>query len=100
MHHSFEADSSSSNHFFTCGVNGCLQTFSKLSGIMSHLGRKHKGADLDNSQVVSEFSPTAMEEQHDEGMDVGEPESATPDEHEPCENKLVRSTALFLISLK
>ena len=103
MRHSFEAHSSSPNFIFTCGVNGCPQTFSKLSGMMSHLSRKHKGVDLDNTQVVSEFSPTSREENNatlDEGMDVGQPESTAADNDPEAENKLERSAALFLISLK
>ena len=72
--------------------------------MMSHLSRKHKGVvDLDNSQVVSEFSPTTRDVERDEEMDVGVLESSTLDGHDEdshCENKLERSAALFLISLK
>lgn len=96
MRHSFEAHSSSPNFIFTCGVNGCPQTFSKLSGMMSHLSRKHKGVELDRAQVVLEISPIEREENcaiPDEVMDSGQPESSDPEE-----NKLERS--VFLISLK
>ena len=80
MRHSFEAHSSSPNFIFTCRVNGCPQMFSKLSGMMSHLSRKHKGVDLKSSHVESQFSSTTREEQRDERMDVGEAESAVLDD--------------------
>ena len=101
MRHSFEAHSSSPNFIFTCGVDGCPQTFTKLSGIMSHLSRKHKGVNLDNSQVESEISPTFGSEECHEEMAVGVQDTAVPeDPNESYENKLERSAALFLLSLK
>ena len=74
--------------------------------MMSHLSRKHKGVDLDNAQLVTDFSLTTREEQSevlDERMDVSREESiaqADFTEESDSQSKLERSAALFLISLK
>ena len=75
MRHCFEAHSTSPNFFFTCGVHGCPQTFTKLSAMLSHLSRKHSGVDLDTAQALP---PSPTEEQHDQGMDVDAFETPAP----------------------
>lgn len=77
MRHSFEAHSSSANFTFTCGVDGCPRSFATLSGMMSHLNRKHRGVDLDQVQSL-ESSCTNEEQQHEvnhEGIMADIPES-------------------------
>ena len=102
MRHSFEAHSSLPNFLFTCGVNGCLQSFSKLSGMTSHLSRKHKGVDLENAQVESDISPAIRAEDCNEEMEIDLPQCATPNVHDESykEDNLERSAALFLLSMK
>ena len=41
MRHTFQAHSNEPNFIFTCGVNGCQQTFKNYSSITSHLKRRH-----------------------------------------------------------
>ena len=82
MHHSFEAHSISPNFIFTCGVHGCPQTFSNIFGMMSHLGRKHRGVDLDNAQELPDFLPSTRDEQEvvlDEGINLVDNAQELPD---------------------
>ncbi len=41
LRHTFESHSASPNFSYTCGIDGCPQTFHKYSTILSHLSRKH-----------------------------------------------------------
>ena len=106
MRHSFEAHSSSPNFSFACGVHGYPQTFTALSGMASHLRRKHRGVDLDDAH-----STPMMSSEEEQSCDVVPTTVDLPElQHEedspelapvPAKvNRLERSAALFLITLK
>ena len=48
MTHTFQAHSSAPNFSFKCGINGCVQTFRRLSAITSHIRRRHHGFNPDS----------------------------------------------------
>lgn len=105
MRHSFEAHSSLPNFSFTCGVHGCPQVFTSLSGMVSHICRKHRGVDMDEAHSAH-ISFTGEEQNSSneavvENMDFMITESLN-EEYLPelKANRLERSAALFLISLK
>ena len=50
LRHTFQAHSNEPNFLFTCGIEGCHQTFRKYSAINSHLTRKHRHANFEESQ--------------------------------------------------
>ncbi len=99
MRHTFEAHSSVPNFRFTCGVEGCTQTFSTYSAMKSHLARKHRGANLDNEEAPGSVNSFSHYHCNDDGSD------ASISEFKPTcsgvnEDTLHRSAALFLLSLK
>lgn len=101
MRHTFEAHSSVPNFRFTCGVEGCCQTFTTYSAIKSHLNRKHKGTDLDEPQTPIETEGGQPDGAGFSGFDDASSmcqESAA--EPMPHDSNLQRSAALFLLSLK
>lgn len=103
MRHSFEAHSSSPNFSYTCGIDGCPQTFTSLSGMLSHLGRKHRGIDLEAAHIASSEEEerekdTVSESGHIFDSDLHH-EEYSPDAVIRA-GGLQRSAALFLLSLK
>lgn len=108
MRHTFQAHSSLPNFKFTCGVEGCCQTFTTYSAAKSHIARKHRGVNLDESAN----SPIQSQEYHpDTSSSEFSPVECTDDDlmhhsaaSQPLltsqENTLQRSAALFLLSLK
>lgn len=102
LRHTFEAHSREANFSFTCGVEGCSQTFTKYSAILSHLSRKHRGVDFEKAYVT----PTLYEDDqqgHNGDIDTQaempmavEPTSPSNDDI----HSLDRSAALFLLTLK
>ena len=102
MRHSFEAHSSSPNFSYTCGINGCPQTFTSFSAIKSHLGRKHRGVDLEAACTVSSGGRQNESDTVPESMDFTESqhEENSPDQSLRSVGRLEKSAALFLLSLK
>ena len=102
MRHSFEAHSSSPNFTYTCGINGCPQTFTSFSAIKSHLGRKHRGVDLEAACTVSSGGRQNESDAVPESMDFTELqlEENSPDQSLRSVDRLEKSAALFLLSLK
>lgn len=108
MRHTFQAHSSLPNFKFTCGVEGCCQTFTTYSAVKSHLARKHRGVNMDeavNSPIQSqEYYPdtcsseiSAVQLTNDDMMHhTANPQPLLTSQ----ENTLQRSAALFLLSLK
>lgn len=100
MRHTFEAHSSVPNFSFTCGVEGCSQTFSTYSAMKSHLSRRHRGVDFDEVQST----PIQCQDGHPPSTDL---DTFQLSDDEPCQetqysntDRLQRSAALFLLSLK
>ena len=92
---------------FTCGVDGCPQTY---SGIMSYLRRRHRCTDCNHphisppgiqSDVHSNQAVSETSDAHPsiDTIDAVEQVSATSEHHLEVD-KLKRSAALFLLSLK
>ena len=50
LKHTFQSHSNEPNFLFTCGVEGCQQTFRTYVSICSHLNRKHRHANLEEAQ--------------------------------------------------
>ena len=105
MRHTFESHSSEPNFSFTCGIDGCRQTFNKYSSIKSHISRKHRGLERvgilsgtdENTSIVT--SSTNFDDDLDstgDGVDVSVDRARTTD----TQSRLTRSAALFLITLK
>ena len=107
MRHNFEAHSNVPGFNFTCGTDGCPQTFVTHSGIMSHLRRKHRCVDMDRSHI----SPSNQDDNLANPV-VGEtcyiPDVSTNDTNDGSASsphhiqldRLERSAALFLLSMK
>ena len=106
LRHTFEAHSNVPGFKFTCGVNGCPQTFQTYSAITSHLRRKHRGTDCDpcitlpfQDNACSTLSVADVTDMHPETSD-DQGSTGVSAEHQMHLNKLDRSAALFLLSLK
>ena len=50
LRHTFQSHSNEPNFLFTCGVEGCQQTFRTYASICSHLNRKYRHANLEEAQ--------------------------------------------------
>lgn len=94
MRHAFEAHSSSPNFSFTCGIDGCPQTFSTFSAITSHFRRKHRGT----SAALSSSEPQCFQSSESEGIVTNE--ESLPGLASSQEDRVQRSAALFLLTLK
>ena len=103
LRHTFEAHSSAPGFIFTCGVDGCSQTFRTYSGINSHLQRKHRGRDYDDRPTTSSASANV---EFDVGHGTAELAGHEPDldtemgTEEQEVNQLEKAAALFLLCLK
>ena len=103
MRHTFESHSSEPNFSFTCGIDGCPQTFECYSSIRSHISRRHGGSERN--------LPAATTDEH--GTTSGDVSSINLDDETVAgsglelsvvcptgSDRLARSAALFLITLK
>ena len=102
LRHTFEAHSNIPGFLFTCGLDGCPQTFQTSSGITSHLRRKHRGRDFDNQSITSMSNcsvlPAVIPEETSNDDQIGqdpEIQLGTPDV-----DQLQKAAALFLLCLK
>ena len=117
MRHTFEAHSTEPFFMLICGIDGCTSSFTTLSGISSHLSRKHLTASepTDDSDNPCRFStpPAAsvsvMEySEHEDSLPCSDSNSfGDPDIDMDCDNFPLtpcggarRSAALFLLTLK
>lgn len=102
LRHTFEAHSRETNFCFTCGVEGCSQTFTKYSAILSHLSRKHRGVNFEQAYVT----PTLYEDGEQGHNGDTDTQAEMPMAVEPTSSSngdthsLDRSAALFLLTLK
>ena len=101
LRHTFEAHSSLPGFRFTCGVHQCPQMFKTYSSILSHLRRKHRGANYELAHASRSIQNDTVADTPDcfpsEVEDNDENESIHPISGT---SNLVHSAALFLLSLK
>ncbi len=101
MRHTFEAHSSVPNFRFTCGVEGCSQTFVTYSAMKSHLARKHRGIDLEEVQVIpGSVRSDTFYHCDDNDSDACMPEIQSMRSGVKEDAPLQGSAAMFLLSLK
>ena len=98
MRHTFESHSSEPNFSFTCGIDGCRQTFYKYSSIKSHISRKHRG--LEHAGILSGTDESTSGVTVDDLDSTGCEEDVSVVCATDSQSRLTRSAALFLITLK
>ena len=104
--------SSEPNFPFTCGIDGCPQTYKNYSSILSHISRKHPGTHKDSELNLAAAISSAIDDSTSSDVSsialddpitgsgfatVGVGEDARPRGNQ---SRLTRSAALFLITLK
>ena len=108
MRHTFEAHSTEPFFMLICGIDGCTSSFTTLSGISSHLSRKHLTASepTDDSDNPCRFStpPAASVSvmEYSDSNSFGDPDIDMDCDNfplTPCGGAR-RSAALFLLTLK
>ena len=100
LRHTFEAHSNIPGFNFTCGVDGCPQTFRTYSAVRSHLHRKHRGLDCSYPHIILPIQDDATSNPVNvETCDVYSDSPALVERHLEV-NRLERCAALFLLSLK
>ena len=124
LRHTFQSHSNEPNFLFTCGVEGCQQTFRTYASICSHLNRKHRHANLEEvqSEVIAGTSTYLSNEinniednvsnyrddditesfpdDEDDDITTGSEDNIDVSGCTSTENYLQRSAALFLLTLK
>ena len=87
MRHTFESHSSEPNFSFTCGIDGCRQTFNKYSSIKAHISRKHRGLERvgilsgtdENTSIVTSSTNFHDLDSTGDGVDVSVDRACTTD---------------------
>ena len=107
--HTFQAHSSTPNFVFKCGINGCVQTFRRLSAVLLHIRRRHHGFNADSPcedpSIESMDSSNGQNEPGSDGVDIinGLDSSCLPCSDEsnmPDHLRMQKACATLLLTLK
>lgn len=104
VRHSFGTHSSELTFNFRCGIDDCPRLLRTYSGWQSHVTRNHPGSNLSPSPLplrsAPEVSPLEVEESTTPDEGPFEIEGAMDVPLNMDENRVSRSAALFLLSMK